>query len=51
MPVSVPCDEETPLAPLVQDDEELVDYEATPRTRQHGAQQGFSARGQKIGEW
>ena len=44
-PVSVPCDEETPLAPLVQDDEELVDYEAAPRTRQHGAQRGFSARG------
>jgi len=50
-PVSVPCDEETPLAPLVQDDEELVDYEATPKMRQHGAQRGFSARGQKIGEW
>jgi len=31
-PVLVPCDEETPLAPLAQDDEELVDYEATPRT-------------------
>jgi hypothetical protein len=44
-PISVPCDEGTPLAPLVQDDEELVDYEATPRTRQHGAQRGFSARG------
>ena len=45
MPVLVPCNEETPLAPLVQDDEELVEYEATPRTQQYGARQGFSARG------
>ena len=44
MPVLVPYNEETPLAPLVQDDEELVDYEATPRMRQYGTQRGFSAR-------
>ena len=31
VPVLAPCNEETPLAPLVQDDEELVDYEATPK--------------------
>ena len=45
MPVSTPYDGETPLAFSVQGDEELVDYEATPRTRQYGAQRGFSARG------
>ena len=44
-PVSASYDEETPLASLVQDDGELVDYEATPRTRQYGAQQDFSTRG------
>ena len=44
-PVSASYDEETPLASLVQDDGELVDYEATPRTRQYGAQRGFSVRG------
>ena len=43
--VSVSYDEETPLAPLVKDGEELVDFEASPRTRQCGAQRGFSARG------
>ena len=31
VPVLAPCNEETPLVPLVQDDEELVDYEATPK--------------------
>ena len=43
-PISAPCNEETPLAPLVQDDEELVDHEATPRMQQRGAQRGFNAR-------
>ena len=37
-PVSAPCNEETLLAPSVQDDEELVDHEDTPRMQQHGAQ-------------
>ena len=31
MPVLAPCIEETLLVPLVQDDEELVDHEDTPR--------------------
>jgi len=44
-PVSAPCNEETLLAPSVQDDEELVDHEDTPRMQQHGAQRDFSARG------
>jgi len=44
-PVSAPCNEETLLAPSVQDDEELVDHEDTPRMQQHGAQREFSARG------
>ena len=48
VPVSVYCDEETPLAPSVQDDEELVDYEATPRMQQYGAQRDFSAWGAKY---
>ena len=39
------CNEETLLAPSVQDDEELVDHEATPRMQQRGAQRDFSARG------
>jgi len=33
------------LAPSVQDDEELVDHEATPRMQQRGAPRDFSARG------
>jgi hypothetical protein len=45
MPVSVPCDRETPLAFSVQGDEGLVDCEATPRAQQYGAQRGFSVRG------
>ena len=45
MPVLAPCNEETLLAPSVQDDEELVDHEATPRMQQRGAQRDFSARG------
>ena len=45
MPVSAPCNEEILLAPSVQDDEELVDHEATPRMQQRGAQRDFSARG------
>jgi len=44
-PVSAPCNEETLLAPSVQDDEELVDHEGTPRMQQRGAQRDFSARG------
>ena len=32
VPVLAPCDEETSLVSSVQDDEELVDNEATPRT-------------------
>ena len=32
VPVLAPCDEETLLVSSVQDDEELVDNEATPRT-------------------
>ena len=46
-PVSAPCNEETLLAPSVQDDEELVDHEDTPRMQQHGAQRDFSAQGAK----
>jgi len=48
MPVSGPCSGETPLTFTVQGNEELVDYEATPRTQQYGAQQHFSAQGGKI---
>ena len=43
--VSAPCNEEILLAPSVQDDEELVDHEATPRMQQRGAPRDFSARG------
>jgi len=35
MLVLAPCNEETLLARSVQDDEELVDHEATPRMQQH----------------
>ena len=45
MPVSSPCNEEILLAPSVQDDEELVDHEATPGMHQRGAQRDFRARG------
>ena len=45
MLVSAPCNEEILLAPSVQDDEELVDHEATPEMHQRGAQRDFSARG------
>ena len=31
MPISAPCNEKILLAPSLQDDEELVDHEATPR--------------------
>ena len=48
MPVSVPCDEETPLAFLVQGNEELVDHEATPKEHQYGARRHLSARGAKY---
>ena len=44
-PVSAPCNEGTPLVPLVRDDKELVDHEAMPRMQQRGAQQDFNARG------
>jgi len=33
IPVSVPCDGETPLAFLVQGNEELVDHEVTPKAQ------------------
>ena len=48
MPVSAPCDGKTPLAFSVQGDEELVDYEATPKTQQYGTQRDLSARGAKF---
>jgi len=48
MPVSAPCDGKTPLAFSVQGDEELVDYEATPKMQQYGAQRDLSARGAKY---
>ena len=41
------CNEETLLAPSVQDDEDLVDHENMPRMQQHGAQRDFSAQGAK----
>ena len=50
MPVSAPCDGETPLAFLVQGNEELVDHEVTPKAQQYGAQRHLSARGQNIGK-
>ena len=45
MPVSFPCDGETPLTFSVQGNEELVDHEATPREQQYGARRHLSARG------
>ena len=45
MPVSVPCDRETPLAFSVQGNEELVDHEATSKAQQYGAWRHLSARG------
>ena len=48
MPVSVPCDGETPLTFSVQDNEELVDHEATPKEQQYGARRHLSARGAKY---
>jgi len=48
MPVSVPCDGETPLAFSVQGNEELVDHEATPKEQQYGARRHLSARGAKY---
>ena len=47
-PVLVPCDGETPLAFLVQGNEELVDHEATPKEQQYGARRHLSARGAKY---
>ena len=38
MPVSASCDGETALAFSVQDNEELVDREATPKAQQYGVQ-------------
>ena len=48
MPVSASCDGETALAFSVQDNEELVDREATPKAQQYGAQRHLSARGAKY---
>ena len=48
MLVSVPCDGETPLAFLVQGNEELVDHEATPKTQRYRSPQHLSARGAKY---
>ena len=48
MPVSVPCDGETPLSFSVQGDEKVVDHEVTPKTQQYGAQRHLSARGAKY---
>ena len=45
MPVSVPCDGETPLAFLVLGNEELVGHEATSKAQQYGARRHLSARG------
>ena len=50
MPVSALCDEETPLAFLVQGNEELVDYEATPKAHQYGAQRHLMLKEQNIGK-
>jgi hypothetical protein len=48
MPVSAPCDGETPLAFSVQGEEDLLDYEATLKMQQYGAQRHLSARGGKY---
>jgi len=48
MPVSVPCDGETPLTFSVQGNEELVDHEATPKEQQYGARRHLSAWGAKY---
>ena len=48
MPVSVPCDGETPLAFLVLGNEELVGHEATSKAQQYGARRHLSARGAKY---
>ena len=48
MPVLAPCDGKTPLAFSVQNNEELVDHEATPKAHQYGARRHLSARGQNI---
>ena len=48
MPVSVPCDGETPLTFSVQGNEELVDHEATPKEQQYGARRHLSCSGGKI---
>ena len=48
IPVSVPCDGQTPLSFSVQGDEEVVDHEVTPKTQQYGAQRHLSARRAKY---
>jgi len=48
IPVSVPCDGETPLSFSVQGDEEVVDHEVKLKTQQYGAQRHLSARGAKY---
>jgi len=45
LPVSVLCDGETPLAFLVQGNEELVEHETTPKVQRYGAQRHLSAWG------
>jgi len=51
MPVSVPCDGETPLTFSVQGNEELVDHEATPRMSNAELNETLMLGGQKIGKW
>ena len=48
MPISIPCDRETPLAFSVQGNEELLDHEATPKEQQYGARRHLSAREAKY---
>ena len=48
MPVSVPCDRETPLAFLILGNEELVGHEARSKAQQYGARRYLSARGAKY---
>ena len=50
MPVSAPCDGKTSLAFSVQGDEELVDYEATPKTQNMELNDILVLRGQNIGK-
>ena len=47
-PVLAPCDGKSPLAFLVQGNEELVDHGVTPKAQRYGAQRHLSARGAKY---